>query len=43
MNGARREPRASVVPDGFVVFGAVKNEYREEGRREPAIRSKGSA
>ena len=24
-------PRASVVPDVFVVFGAVKNEYREGG------------
>ena len=27
-------PRASVVPDVFVVFGAVKNEYREEGWRD---------
>ena len=27
-------PRASVVPDVFVVFGVVKNEYREEGWRE---------
>ena len=27
-------PKASVVPDVFVVFGAVKNEYREEGWRE---------
>ena len=27
-------PRASVVPDVFVVFGAVKNEYRAEGWRD---------
>ena len=27
-------PRASVVPDVFVVFGAVKNEYREGGWRD---------
>ena len=27
-------PKASVVPDVFVVFGAVKDEHREEGWRE---------